>query len=66
MAAELGRYVGFKDYLTANSNTYCFNLTVDFQTRKKRIYGELEAFQKSKKITKIVDITLNNCSFTWT
>ena len=32
----------------------------------KKKYGELEAFQKTQKIIKMLDLTLNNCFFTLT
>ena len=48
---------------------YCFNLTVDLSSKKKKEmkknYGELEAFQKSQKIIKMVDSIFNNCSYIW-
>ena len=46
-----------------------FSLTENFLSSSsayKLLYGELETSQKSQKIIKMIDLTLNNCSFTWT
>ena len=39
--------------------TYCFCLTVASSDKKKNK-------ENSQKIIKMIDLTLNNCSFTWT